>query len=117
MSGWKCDVIFREVQVGFGPADFVEIQRPQMDALVSEVGGFNIERIFVETESLVEVMFLECFRHMRIESKIELVETSFFNFTWESIHITGKTKLQMILGKWPYTQPGTVTFMLIDALS
>lgn len=103
----------------FGKEYLVHIQRPQTDALVikTEIGGFNIERVFVETGSSVDIKFMDCFRKMNSTVYILPVGTSLFGFARESARVYGKVKLPMVLGEERWKQNRTITFMLVDTLS
>lgn len=75
------------------------IQSPQTDALVirADIGGCNIERIFVDTGSSVDVMYLDCFRKMNLAADIKQVGTSLFGFAGEEVRVYGRVQLPMVL--------------------
>lgn len=93
--------IFQDVIVEFGKEDVVHIQRPQTDALVirAEIGGYNIEGVFVDTCRSVDIMFMDCFKKMNSMGDILPVGTSPFVFAVESVRVYGKVKLPMVLGE------------------
>lgn len=108
---------FKGTTVKFNEDDWTHIQRPQTDALVirADIGGCNVERIFVDTASSVDVMYLDCFRRMNLAADIKPVGTSLFGFAGEEVRVYGKMQLPMLLGDGQWRQYRMVNFMLIDS--
>lgn len=109
--------VFKGTTVKFNEDDWTHIQRPQTDALVirADIGGCNVERIFVDTASSVDVMYLDCFRRMNLAADIKPVGTSLFGFAGEEVRVYGKMQLPMLLGDGQWRQYRMVNFMLIDS--
>lgn len=76
-----------------------------------------MERIFVDTGSSVDVMYLDCFRRMNLAAYIKPVGTSPFGFAGEEVRVYGKVQLPMLLGDGQWRQYRMVNFMLIDSPS
>lgn len=83
----------------------------------ADIGGYNVERIFVDTGSSVDVMYLDCFKMMNLAIDIRPVGTSLFGFTGEEVRVYGKVQLPMVLGDGPWRQARIVNFMLVDSPS
>lgn len=83
MREWKGEIqhVFEMICIEFGVGDAL--------VLKVEIGGFNVKRIFVDTGSSVNVMFLVYFLRMGLELTVEPVETSLFGFTRESVRVSG----------------------------
>lgn len=111
--------IFQNIVVEFGVEDTVHIPSPQTDALMiaAEIGGYNVERVFVYTGSSVDIIFMDYFRKMRSIVTVDLVGTSLFVFIGEVVRVAGKIELHMVLGEGTLTQMRTIMSMLVDALS
>lgn len=95
--------IFQNIVVEFGVEDTVHIPSPQTDALMiaAEIGGHNVERVFVYTGSSVDIMFMDYFLKMRSIVTVDLVGTSLFVFIGEVVRVAGKIELHMVLGEEP----------------
>lgn len=121
VTEWRGEVhhIFEDIGIGFGSGDSIRIQSPHTDALVirAHIGGYNIERVFIDTESSVDVMFVDCFKRMGLKPTIEPVATSLFGFAGESVRVTGRVEFTMTLGEEHYQQSRTIKFILVDAPS
>lgn len=120
---WEIDEsvqhVFQDVVVEFKKDDWAKIQRLQTDAFVirAEIGGYNIERIFVDTGISVDVMFLDYFRRMNLSIEVKPVGTSLFGLTGKTVRVYGKVQLPMVLGEGTWKQIRIVTFMLVDTPS
>lgn len=76
-----------------------------------------MERVFVDTGSSVDVLFRKYLEQMRLEKRMDPVETSLFGFKGESIQLTGQVQVQMVLGEGASRKSGMVKFMIVDAPS
>lgn len=76
-----------------------------------------MERIFVDTGSSVDIMYLDCFQRMNMAIDVKPVWTSLFGFAGEAVRVYGKVQLPMVLGDGPWRQTGIINFMLIDSPS
>ncbi|KAL8543946.1 hypothetical protein ACS0TY_004479 [Phlomoides rotata] len=58
------------------------IQHFHNDALVitTDIADFDVTRIFVDTGSSYDIMFLECFKKMDLNVKLEPIETTLYGF-------------------------------------
>lgn len=121
MREWRGEVqhVFEGIGIKFGVNDLVNIQRPQTNGLVikAEIGGYNVERVFINAGNSVDVIFWDCFRRLGLKSMVDPVETSLFGFAGESVRVTGRVKLQLTLGEGRLRQLRTINFMLVDAPS
>lgn len=115
----KVQHVFESAKVEFGMEDYGGLQQPHTDALVirAEVGSYNVERVFVDTGSSVDVLFKKCFDQMRLKLRIEPVETSLFCFTRQSVRVMGQVELRMVLGEKASRQARTITSMIVGAPS
>lgn len=71
----------------------------------TKIGGYNVERIFVDAGSSVDVMFLDCFKRLNLSIDVKPVGTSLFGFAGEAVRVYGKVQLPMILGERTWRQP------------
>lgn len=85
----------------FGVDDYTSLQQPHTDALVIKavIGSYNVERVFVDTGSSMDVLFKKCLEQMRLGVRMDPVETSLFGLTGESVPVRGQVQLQMVLGE------------------
>lgn len=52
-----------------------------------------MERVFMDTESSVDIMIIHYFRKMRSTVKVESVVTSLFGFTGEAVWVVEKVDM------------------------
>lgn len=107
--------VFEGTKVEFGVEDYGPIQQPHTDALI--VKAEDVERIFVDIGSSVDVLFKKCFEQMRLNVRMEYVETSLFGFAGQAVRVMGKVEMLLVLGEGASRQARTVTYMVVDAPS
>lgn len=107
--------VFEGTKVEFGVEDYGPIRQPHTDALI--VKAEDVERIFVDTGSSVDVLFKKCFEQMRLNVRMEYVETSLFGFAGQAVRVMGKVEMLLVLGEGASRQARTVTYMVVDAPS
>lgn len=75
VAGESVQSVYKGPSVEFNERDWKYIQRPQTDALVirADIGGCNLERVFVDTGSSVDVMYLDCFKKMNLLTDVKPV--------------------------------------------
>ncbi|XP_073143269.1 uncharacterized protein [Henckelia pumila] len=90
------------------------------DALIIRalISNYDVARIFVDSESSVNVLFQETINQMDLgEYKVEPVVTSFFGFTGHAIRPIGLIKLPLTLGKDRTSMTRIISFIIMDAPS
>ncbi|KAL8552315.1 hypothetical protein ACS0TY_001132 [Phlomoides rotata] len=67
-------------RIHFGPEDRQDMKEPHNDSLVitTDISGFDDARIFVDKGSSADIMFLDCFKRMNLEVKLETVEITLY---------------------------------------
>ncbi|XP_075521446.1 uncharacterized protein LOC142554665 [Primulina tabacum] len=74
-----------EAIIIFGPEDLKGVNLPHNDVLViqAQVANYDILRVFVDSDSSVNVIFKEAFAQMNLQGfQLETVETALFWFCW-----------------------------------
>ncbi|CAA0811883.1 Unknown protein, partial [Striga hermonthica] len=87
--------------MNFGPADVGEVERPHNDALMitAQVSGYEVQRIFVDTGSSVNVIFYDCLKWMDLDIELTPLHTSLFGFNGSEVAPLGETTLTVVLGE------------------
>ncbi|XP_074562950.1 uncharacterized protein LOC141819598 [Curcuma longa] len=97
-SSPKSPVIF------FGPQDLEGVEAPHDDALVirATVANYDIGRVFVDTGSSVNVLFVNTFQQMDInEGSLTSLTTPLYGFTGNEVQPLGQITLPISLGEPP----------------
>ncbi|CAA0834278.1 Unknown protein, partial [Striga hermonthica] len=81
--------------MNFGPADMGEVERPHNDALMitAQISGYEVQRIFVDTGSSVNVIFYNCLKRMELYIELSPLHTSLFGFNGSEVAPLGETTL------------------------
>ncbi|CAA0810441.1 Unknown protein, partial [Striga hermonthica] len=66
--------------MNFGPADMGEVERPHKDDLMitTQISSYEVQRIFVDTGSSVNVIFYHCLKWMELDIELAPLHTSLF---------------------------------------
>ncbi|KAL8478734.1 hypothetical protein ACS0TY_030568 [Phlomoides rotata] len=115
--------VVAQPSIQFSPKEAVDIQGFHNDALfiTTDIEGFDVARIFVDTESSCDIIFLECFKKMDLNVKLKLVEITLYGFAIGSTQPLGQMKLPVRDEVWEVkgvqyrevsTNPGDVTLIL-----
>ncbi|CAA0823063.1 Unknown protein, partial [Striga hermonthica] len=93
----------RVLEISFWAEDAAGVVIPHNDALVitTEVAGFDVKRVFIDTGSSVDVMFYDCFVQINRELNVELklVATALYSFNGREVMLMGEVSLYVTLGK------------------
>lgn len=79
--------------ISFGPRDLEDVMVPHNDALVihARVAKYEVQRVFVDSGSSVNVIFKEAFDQMRIQGyKLEAIETALFGLSGHTVYPSEK---------------------------
>ncbi|KAL8519988.1 hypothetical protein ACS0TY_010792 [Phlomoides rotata] len=81
----------RALKVEHDPEDGADIQGSHNDALdiTTDITNYDVAQIFVDTGSSVDIMFLECFKKMDLNMKLEPVDTTIYGFSGGAIQPLG----------------------------
>ncbi|CAA0809108.1 Unknown protein, partial [Striga hermonthica] len=105
--------------INFGPADVGEVERPHNDALMitSQISGCEVQRVFVDTGSSVNVIFYDCLKRMELDIQLAPLHTSLFGFNGSEVAPLGETMLAVVLGKGDLRKVKMVRFVVVDVES
>ncbi|XP_074577627.1 uncharacterized protein LOC141834083 [Curcuma longa] len=106
--------------IGFRPQDLEGIEVPHDDALVirATIANYDIARVFVDTGSLVNIIFKRAFDQMQIdEADLQPMATSLFGFTGNEVQLLGQITLAISMGEEPLRRTRRVPFIIVDAPS
>ncbi|CAA0824885.1 Unknown protein, partial [Striga hermonthica] len=107
--------------ISFKAADVERGVLPHNDALVitAEVAGFDVKRVFIDTGSLVDVMFYDSFSQINIELNMELkpVATALYGFNGGEVMPIGEVSLPVALGSGVTRKVWMVRFVVVGAES
>ncbi|CAA0827106.1 Unknown protein, partial [Striga hermonthica] len=81
--------------MNFVLADMGEVERPHNDALMitAQISGYEVQRIFVDTGSSVNVIFYNCLKRMELDIELSPLHTSLFGFNGSEVAPLGETTL------------------------
>ncbi|CAA0810631.1 Unknown protein, partial [Striga hermonthica] len=107
--------------ISFKAEDAEGVVLPHNDALVitAEVAGFDVKRVFIDTESSADVMFYVCFVQINKELSMELkpVATTLYGFNRGEVMPMGEISLLVALGSGVTRKVRMVRFVVVDAES
>ncbi|CAA0830908.1 Unknown protein, partial [Striga hermonthica] len=105
--------------MNFGPADVGEVERPHNDALMItvQVSGCEVQRIFVDTGSSINVIFYDCLKWMELDLELTPLHTSLFGFNGSKVAPLGETTLVVVLGEDDLKKVKMVRFVVVDVES
>ncbi|XP_074565126.1 uncharacterized protein LOC141821664 [Curcuma longa] len=80
--------------------------------------NYNIARVFVDTDSSVNIIFKAAFAQMQIDvAELQPMATSLFGFTGNEVQPLGQITLAISLGEEPQRRTRRVPFVIVDAPS
>ncbi|KAL0416935.1 UNVERIFIED_CONTAM: hypothetical protein Slati_3525400 [Sesamum latifolium] len=103
--------------IQFGPADTQGVHLPHNDAFViyATVANYTVQRIFVDSGSSVDILFLKVYRQMELgDIPLEPVDTSLYGFAGEVVHPLGQISLPISLGIEPARKTRMTHFLVVD---
>ncbi|CAA0832656.1 Unknown protein, partial [Striga hermonthica] len=105
--------------MNFGPADMGEVERPHNDALMitAQISGYEVQRIFIDTGSSVNVIFYNCLKPMELDIELTPLHTSLFGFNGSEVAPLGETTLAVVLGEGDLRKVKMVRFVVVDVES
>ncbi|XP_010279065.1 PREDICTED: uncharacterized protein LOC104613068 [Nelumbo nucifera] len=102
--------------VTFTDDDLQGVQTPHNDALVitTKVANFEVWRILVDTGSCVDVLFEEAFEKLGIDKDhLTPVNTPLMGFSGESLMLTRRITLPLLIGDGDITATTMVDFFIV----
>lgn len=87
--------------ISFGYKDMESVHVFHNDALVvqEKVANYEIQRVFVDSGSLINVIFQKAFDQMDFQGyRLELVDTALLGFVCHTIYLKGETILPLTMG-------------------
>lgn len=106
--------------ISFGPKDLEDVATPHNDALVihARVANHEVRRIFGDSGSSVNVIFMEVFDQMSIQGyRLEPIETALFGFVGHTVYPLGEITLPLTLGSGEVTKTVMTSFIVVKAPS
>ncbi|CAA0806184.1 Unknown protein, partial [Striga hermonthica] len=105
--------------MNFGPTDVGEVERPHNDALMitAQISCYEVQRIFVDTGSSVNVIFYNCLKRMELDIELAPLHTSLFGFNGSEVAPLGETTLAFVLGEGDLRKVKMVRFVVVDVES
>lgn len=108
LSNWREELA--ELRRGFMPPITLD--------LTDEVGLFRpnneVARIFVDTGSSVDVIYMDCLKQFNVDFKIVPTQTDIVRLTGAAIKSIGEVVLPVSLGSFPAIAIGSVRFLIMD---
>lgn len=100
----------------FGPTNERFTQKTHNDALVItvEIGGHDVARTFVDTESSVDIISQDFFTKMNLSEELEPIARTLYGFMGGSIQPRGQILLQVRLGEPHLQKTKMVNVLVID---
>ncbi|XP_031115825.1 uncharacterized protein LOC116019673 [Ipomoea triloba] len=111
--GRRDPIIFSDDDLPDGPT-------PHRDAIliVMDVNGATVRRVFVDTGSSVNVMYLETFTKLGLtKENLHQVRTPLVGFTGNSIEPEGCITLTIEIGEYPRVRAINMEFVVVDLKS
>ncbi|CAA0830214.1 Unknown protein, partial [Striga hermonthica] len=105
--------------MNFGPADVGKVERPHNDALMitAQVSGYEVQRIFVDTGSSVNVIFYDCLKRMDLDIELSPLHTSLFGFNGSEVAPLGEATHAVVLGEGDLRKVKMIRFVVVDVES
>ena len=88
----------------FSEEDAKAVKQPHDDLLVIMlmIEGFNIERVFVDNESLADIIYPSAFQQLKVDSKrLRPFESPLVNFNGDKVYPWGIVTLTVMAGSYP----------------
>ncbi|XP_042453943.1 uncharacterized protein LOC122038318 [Zingiber officinale] len=102
--------------ISFGSIDLEGLELPHDDALIikSIIANSRVAQVFVDTGSLVNILFRTTFEEMQIDAtELQPVATSLYRFTGNEVKPMGQIKLVISLGTEPLVRTRRSTFIVV----
>ncbi|KAM2008113.1 hypothetical protein PS1_002965 [Malus domestica] len=99
----------------FYPEEERGIIYPHNDPLIVEahIANFEVRRILVDTEALINIMFVEAFRALNVaEHLLNRSISPLISFSGDIVQPLGSIHLPFTIGTSPYT--ATINFLVVD---
>ncbi|XP_057808573.1 uncharacterized protein LOC131023048 [Salvia miltiorrhiza] len=106
-----------EPVISFGAEDLRTLMYLHDDALVimADIAGCIVHRIFVDSGSAVNILYLECLQNMGVEAHIEPTNAPLFRFGGEMVMPLGFMELSLNLGSAAASsKTRVVRFLVVD---
>ncbi|XP_057786779.1 uncharacterized protein LOC131004172 [Salvia miltiorrhiza] len=105
-----------EPVISFGSEDLRTLVYPHDDALVftADIASCVIHRVFVDSGSAVNILYLECLRKMGIEANVEPTNSPLFGFGGEIVMPIGFVELPVTLGRRDVYKNRMIRFLVVD---
>ncbi|KAL0282200.1 UNVERIFIED_CONTAM: hypothetical protein Sangu_2963600 [Sesamum angustifolium] len=80
--------------------------------------NYEIERVFIDSGSLADILFVEAFDQMQLGgASLEAVDTSLYGFVGEVVHPRDMVSLPLTLGTTPLRKTCLLKFLVVDIQS
>ncbi|XP_057803500.1 uncharacterized protein LOC131018810 [Salvia miltiorrhiza] len=105
-----------EPSITFGSEDLRTLMYPHDDALVikADIASCMVHRVFVDSGSAVNILYLECLQNMGIGVNIEPTNAPLFRFGGEMVMPVGYVELPITLGKSDACKTRMIRFLVVD---
>ncbi|CAA0823048.1 Unknown protein, partial [Striga hermonthica] len=102
--------------MNFGLADVGKVERPYNDALIitTQVSGYEVQMVFIDTGSSVNVIFYDCLKRMDLDIELTPLHTSLFGFNGSEVAPLGETTLVVVLGEGDLRKVKMIRFVVVD---
>ncbi|XP_057808507.1 uncharacterized protein LOC131022985 [Salvia miltiorrhiza] len=102
--------------ISFGAEDLRTLMYPHDDALVitADIAGCIVHRVFVDSGSAVNILYLECLQNMGVEAHIEPTNAPLFGFGREMVMSIGFVELSLSLGNADASKTKVIQFLVVD---
>ncbi|XP_057775214.1 uncharacterized protein LOC130994197 [Salvia miltiorrhiza] len=106
----------KEPAISFGAEDLRTLMYPHDDALVftADIAMCRVHRVFVDSGSVVNILYLECLQKMGIEANIEPTNSPLFGFGGEIVMPLGFVELPVTLGRADACKNRMTRFLVVD---
>jgi len=108
-----------EEPIIFTPVDKGNVIIPHDDLVVisAVVAKHPIGRILVDSNNSINLIYWNCFEQMHIShDRLKLISSPLYNFTGESVQVTGAVQLPITLGSDPQSVTRQPNFMVVKTL-
>ncbi|XP_057808536.1 uncharacterized protein LOC131023016 [Salvia miltiorrhiza] len=106
-----------EPAISFGAEDLRTLMYPHDDALVftTDIASCFVHRVFVDSGSAVNILYLECLQNMGIDANIEPTNAPLFGFGGgEIVMPLGFVELSVTLGRADACKTRMIRFLVVD---
>ncbi|XP_057770645.1 uncharacterized protein LOC130990428 [Salvia miltiorrhiza] len=108
--------VAEESTITFGSEDLRTLMYPHDDALLitADIASCIVHRVFVDSGSAVNILYLECLQNMGIEANIEPTNAPLFGFGGEMVMPIGFVELSLSLGWADASKTRGIRFLVVD---